>query len=96
MLSVSKHDTINTIILQIKIMNKPKTPPCIGHDHETQVLEDIDTIMDTLIEDLMTPQNVIVLHNDDVNSFDLVIACLIAYCDKGYEEAQQLTLIIMQ
>jgi len=22
-------------------MNKPKTPPCIGHDQETQVLEEI-------------------------------------------------------
>jgi ATP-dependent Clp protease adapter protein ClpS len=75
-------------------MNKTKTPPCIGHDQETEVLEDMDTIMDTLIEDLMTAQNVIVLHNDDVNSFDLVIACLIAYCDKGYEEAQQTALII--
>lgn len=26
-------------------MNKPKTPPCIGHDHETEVLEDIPTII---------------------------------------------------
>lgn len=26
-------------------MSKPKTPPCIGHDHETEVLEDIDPIM---------------------------------------------------
>ncbi len=22
-------------------MSKPKTPPCIGHDHETEVLEEI-------------------------------------------------------
>jgi hypothetical protein len=22
-------------------MNKPKTPPCIGHDQETEVLEEI-------------------------------------------------------
>ena len=54
-------------------MNKPKTPPCIGHDHETEVLEDIDTIMDTLIDDLMAPQNAIVIYNDNVNSFDHVI-----------------------
>jgi hypothetical protein len=26
-------------------MNKPKTPPCIGHDHETEVLEDIPAII---------------------------------------------------
>ena len=26
-------------------MNKPKTPPCIGHDHETEVLEDIPAIL---------------------------------------------------
>jgi hypothetical protein len=25
-------------------MNKPKTPPCIGHDQETETLEDIDPI----------------------------------------------------
>ena len=22
-------------------MSKPKTPPCIGHDHETEILEEI-------------------------------------------------------
>jgi len=26
-------------------MNKPKTPPCIGHDHETEVLEEIAVII---------------------------------------------------
>jgi hypothetical protein len=26
-------------------MNKPKIPPCIGHDQETEVLEDIDPIV---------------------------------------------------
>ena len=26
-------------------MSKPKIPPCIGHDHETEVLEDIDPIV---------------------------------------------------
>ena len=75
-------------------MNKPKTPPCIGHDHETEVLEDIDTIMDTLIEDLMTPQNVIVLHNDDVNSFDHVIESLMKVCDHDNVQAEQCTWII--
>jgi len=75
-------------------MNKTKTPPCIGHDQETEVLEDMDTIMDTLIEDLMTAQNVIVLHNDDVNSFDHVITCLIAYCNHTATQAEQCALII--
>jgi len=26
-------------------MNKPKTPPCIGHDQETEVLEEIAVII---------------------------------------------------
>jgi len=75
-------------------MNKPKTPPCIGHDQETEVLEDIDTIMDTLIEDLMKPQNAIVIYNDDVNSFAFVIDCLIAYCNHTAMQAEQCALII--
>jgi ATP-dependent Clp protease adaptor protein ClpS len=75
-------------------MNKPKTPPCIGHDQETEVLEDIDTIMDTLIDDLMAPQNAIVIYNDNVNSFDHVITCLIVYCNHTSTQAEQCALII--
>ena len=26
-------------------MTKPKTPPCIGHDHETEILEEIAEII---------------------------------------------------
>jgi len=26
-------------------LDKPKTPPCIGHDQETETLEDIDPIV---------------------------------------------------
>ena len=75
-------------------MNKPKTPPCIGHDQETEILEDIDTVMDTLIEDLMKPQNAIVIYNDDVNSFAFVIDCLKAYCNHTTTQAEQCALII--
>jgi len=76
-------------------MNKPKTPPCIGHDQETEILEDIDTIMDAAISKLLEPPaSSLILYNDDVNSFDHVISCLIKYCNKKSLEAEQMALTV--
>lgn len=36
----------------------------------------------------------IVLHNDDVNTFDFVIGCLIEICKHTLEQAEQCTLLV--
>lgn len=36
----------------------------------------------------------IVLHNDDVNTFDWVITCLIELCDHTHEQAEQCSIIV--
>ncbi|NVK73881.1 MAG: ATP-dependent Clp protease adaptor ClpS [Oceanospirillaceae bacterium] len=39
-------------------------------------------------------ENVIVLYNDDVNTFDYVIDCLIDICEHTLEQAQQCTMLV--
>lgn len=36
----------------------------------------------------------VVLHNDDVNTFDFVIGCLIEVCKHTLEQAEQCTLLV--
>ena len=38
-------------------------------------------------------ENFLILHNDEVHSFDYVIDALIEICEHGYEQATQCTLI---
>lgn len=38
-------------------------------------------------------ENFLILHNDEVHSFDYVIEALIEICQLGYEQAAQCTLI---
>ncbi len=38
-------------------------------------------------------ENILILHNDDVHSFDYVINALIDICEHGYEQATQCTII---
>ncbi len=38
-------------------------------------------------------ENFLILHNDDVHSFDYVINALIEVCEHGYEQATQCTII---
>ena len=45
------------------------------------------------IEDESAQENFLILHNDDVHSFDYVIDALIEICKHGYEQATQCTLI---
>ncbi len=40
-----------------------------------------------------TFQNVLVLHNDDVNTFDYVICCLIEICEHDYVQAEQCAML---
>jgi ATP-dependent Clp protease adaptor protein ClpS len=51
-----------------------------------------DILVDDLIKDVM--QSKIIIYNDDVNSFDNVINCLIKYCNHTNEQAEQCAYII--
>lgn len=55
---------------------------------QEQILEDV------LSQEKTTKSNEIVLYNDDVNSFDHVIYCLIATCDHSPLQAEQCSLIV--
>ena len=51
-----------------------------------QELEEVDVLASKEYE--------IILHNDDVNTFDHVINCLIRYCDHTLEQAEQCAYIV--
>ena len=46
------------------------------------------------VEVLTTKEHQIVLHNDDVNTFDHVIRCLIRICDQTAEQAEQCAYLV--
>ncbi len=39
-------------------------------------------------------ENFLILHNDDVHTFDYVIDALINICEHGYEQATQCTMLV--
>jgi len=39
-------------------------------------------------------ENLLILHNDDVHTFDYVIDALIEICEHGYEQAAQCTFLV--
>lgn len=45
------------------------------------------------INDSLTHDNFLILHNDDVHSFDYVTNALIEICEHTFEQASQCTLI---
>jgi len=47
---------------------------------------------DILLEEV--PKRVLVLHNDEVNTFDFVIDCLMEVCDHTPEQAEQCTWLV--
>jgi ATP-dependent Clp protease adaptor protein ClpS len=51
-----------------------------------------DILVENLIKDVM--QSKIIVYNDDVNSFENVIICLVKYCNHDYEQAEQCAQII--
>ncbi len=46
------------------------------------------------ILEMTTPQHEIILHNDDVNTFDFVIESLIDVCEHTLEQAEQCTVLV--
>jgi ATP-dependent Clp protease adaptor protein ClpS len=56
------------------------------HNEDVEVLEKIDT-------DTRDSQKII-LYNDDHNSFDHVIACLVSYCGHTFDQAEQCAFIV--
>lgn len=53
---------------------------------ETEVLEEVQVNQDE--------ESKIVLYNDHVNSFEHVIMCLVAFCDHGFQQAEQCAVIV--
>jgi len=52
------------------------------------------TSEELLLEEEVITQNEIVLHNDDVNTFDHVIETLIYACEHTAEQAEQCAIIV--
>lgn len=61
-------------------------------DTEVLIGEDVDQKVDELL-DSVNMKN-IVLYNDDVNTFEWVIECLIKYCKHAPAQAEQCALIV--
>ncbi len=55
-------------------------------------IEKIQEELDVLIQE--TKRHEIVLHNDDVNTFDFVIDSLVSVCDHTLEQAEQCTILV--
>ena len=59
---------------------------------ETITAPEVD--IDVAIKQLLAPIQSIVLYNDDVNTFDHVIECLIRYCKHSLNQAEQCATIV--
>ena len=49
---------------------------------------------EVLVMDMEYFENKIILHNDDFNTFDFVIECLMEICGHTLEQAEQCTILI--
>jgi ATP-dependent Clp protease adaptor protein ClpS len=54
----------------------------------------IDTELDELIKQSISNSKRIVIYNDDVNTFESVIDCLVKYCKHSSYQAEQCAMII--
>jgi ATP-dependent Clp protease adaptor protein ClpS len=55
---------------------------------------DIEQELDVLIKEVTAKTKVIILYNDDYNTFDHVINCLLKYCDHNPIQAEQCALLV--
>lgn len=53
-----------------------------------KIQEDLDIL------EMLTPQHEIILHNDDVNTFDFVIDALVDVCEHTLEQAEQCSVLV--
>lgn len=62
----------------------------------TQFGNSIDELTDVLQENDVSVNHVskLVVYNDDYNTFDWVIQCLMEICNHTYEQSEQLSLIV--
>jgi ATP-dependent Clp protease adaptor protein ClpS len=58
--------------------------------HGTETIEEV--VIQELIDDLLSQQ--IVLYNDDVNTFEHVIWCLMKYCKHELSQAEQCAMVV--
>lgn len=54
--------------------------------------EKFQEVLDIL--EMETPKHEIILHNDEVNTFDFVIDSLIEVCEHTLEQAEQCTILV--
>lgn len=54
--------------------------------HEELLLEDIATVAGSISQ--------VIVYNDDVNTFDWVIECLMEICNHSFEQSEQLSLLV--
>ena len=59
---------------------------------ETLIAPEVETKLDEEIKKLFNRD--LVLYNDDVNTFEHVIECLVKYCDHVPPQAEQCALIV--
>ena len=57
-------------------------------------LSDIQFEEDVLIEEVDVITSKLILHNDDINTFEWVIDALVEVCKHTYEQAEQCSFII--
>lgn len=55
---------------------------------------EIEQELDVLIQEVTAKTKAIILYNDDYNTFNHVIDCLVKYCDHNIIQAEQCALIV--
>ena len=58
------------------------------YNSKTEELEELDVLVDA------DTGSMIILYNDDVNTFDHVIHCLVKYCKHTSEQAEQCAMLV--
>lgn len=60
---------------------------------QIKYLEEEDVLIEEKYSDL-DDHSMLIVYNDDVNTFDWVIHCLMAVCGHTFEQSEQLSIII--
>jgi ATP-dependent Clp protease adaptor protein ClpS len=64
----------------------------LNNDNDTDIVIEKDLTFDELVGEIL--QKSLVVHNDNVNTFDWVILSLMEICDHTMEQAEQCALIV--